>query len=458
MAKDWLGNDLTTTDSATLQGINDFSEGLLAYETKAGNVIAAADADPGSVLANTYAGLAFLFLESPGAGAMARPYLERAEAAAAAGANRRERMNLAAAQAWYAGDMPAAIRIGNEIADEFAHDLPMVKLTQYHEFNLGNSPGMLRVAEKVEEANSDLCHMHGLMAFAYEQCHLLGDAETSARRAIELKRKEPWAHHALAHVLITQGRIDEGLTFLEDVSGTWTDLNSFMLTHNWWHLALNYISKGRYEDALRAYDAHIWGADKSYSQDQINAVSLLLRLELVGVDVGDRWIDVAEHMKGRTEDFVQPFLTMQYVYGLARAGAPETEAMMENLKAFVASAPAYVQDAWINVAEPACEALVAHARGDHETVVKKMGAAISRIVEIGGSHAQRDLFEQVLLDSVIRTGRYTTAQQMLEMRRGYEPCSVPNNDKLADVYQSLGLPRESARAQARVKRVLSEAQ
>ena len=453
MAKDWLGNDLSTTDSATVQAINDFSEGLLAYETKAGNVIAAANADPGSVMANTYSALAFMFLESPDAARLARPYLEKAEAAAR-GATRREQMNVAATRAWIDGDVPTAIRIANEIADEFVHDLPMVKITQYHEFNLGNAAGMLRVAEKVADANADICHMHGLSAFAYEQCHLMGDAEASARRAIEIKRKEPWAHHALAHVLITQGRIDEGITFLEDVSETWTDLNSFMLTHNWWHLCLNYISKGRYDDALKAYDAHVWGADKSYSQDQINAISLLMRLELVGVDVGDRWKDLAEHLKNRTADFVQPFLTMQYIYGLARGGAPETAAMMTNLKEFVATSPSFVHDAWLNVAEPACEALVAHAAGDHETVVRKMGIAIARIVEIGGSHAQRDLFEQVLLDSMIRTGRYSTAQQMLEMRRGYEPCSVPNNDKLVEVYQNLGLPREAAQAQARVKRVL----
>ncbi|TDE36186.1 tetratricopeptide repeat protein [Antarcticimicrobium sediminis] len=455
MAKDWLSNELTTTDSATVQAINDFSEGLLAYETKAGNVIAAADADPGSAMANAYAALAFLFVENPDAGKLARPYLERAEAAAS-GANRREQMNIAAVRAWADGDVPKAIRIGNEIADAFVHDLPMVKTVQYHEFNLGNAAGMLRVAERVAEANSDLSHMYGLSAFAYEQCHLLGDAETAARRAIELKRKEPWAHHALAHVLITQGRIDEGVDFLEDVSQTWTDLNSFMLTHNWWHLCLNYISKGRFDDVLKAYDRHIWGIDKTYSQDQIGAVSLLLRLELVGVDVGDRWNDVAEHMKGRTADFVQPFLTMQYLYGLARAKAPEADAMMANLRGFVENAPDFVQDTWVNVAVPACEGLLAHARGNHEEVVRKLGSAISRLFEIGGSHAQRDLFEQVLLDSVIRTGRYSTAQQMLEMRRGYEPCSVPNNDKLVEVYQNLGLPREAARAQARVTRVLGE--
>ena len=57
-----------------------------------------------------------------------------------------------------------------------------------------------------------------------------------------MRRKEPWAQHALAHVLLTRGRIDEGARFLEQAADTWTELNSFMVTHLWWHLTLFYLS------------------------------------------------------------------------------------------------------------------------------------------------------------------------------------------------------------------------
>jgi hypothetical protein len=70
---------------------------------------------------------------------------------------------------------------------------------------------MLRAASSVAGANADVAYWHGMMAFAYEQCHLLDEAEASARRALSLRRKEPWAQHALAHVMLTQGRIDEGV-------------------------------------------------------------------------------------------------------------------------------------------------------------------------------------------------------------------------------------------------------
>lgn len=42
-----------------------------------------------------------------------------------------------------------------------------------------------------------------------------------------LWRKEPWAHHALSHVFLTQGRTREARAFLDDVKATWTDLNSY---------------------------------------------------------------------------------------------------------------------------------------------------------------------------------------------------------------------------------------
>lgn len=124
---------------------------------------------------------------------------------------------------------------------------------------------MLRSALKALERNEDVAHAHGMVALGYEQCGLLDAAEAAARRALDLRRKEPWAQHALAHVMLTCGRIDEGSHFLESASLTWSGLNSFMSTHLWWHLALFYLSQGRNSRALHIYDTHCWGVAKSYS-------------------------------------------------------------------------------------------------------------------------------------------------------------------------------------------------
>ena len=288
---DHLGNETSIDDSSILSGIDDFIGGFLAYEGRAVNVLKVADDNPECVLANTYAGMIWMFLESPAAPAAAQKYLDNAVAHFAS-ANDREQIALEVLRAWHGNYMPKAISLCEETVDRFPADLAMMKLGQYFCFNRGDAPGMLRIAHLAEPANGKNPHFYGMAAFAYEQCHLLGKAEGSANRAIELKRAEPWAHHALAHVMLTQGRIREGIEFLDSVTDTWNGLNSFMYTHNWWHKALFNISLGDFDAVYRAYDDHCWGVDKNYSQDQIGAVSLLARMECAGLDVGDRWQDV----------------------------------------------------------------------------------------------------------------------------------------------------------------------
>jgi tetratricopeptide (TPR) repeat protein len=204
MAQDSLGNEVSTRSATTLAGIDDFVGGFLGYETRATNVLAAADADPDSVLANIYSGFIWMFLEAKGAEERAQIYLDRARAAVAS-ANEREALILGQLERWIAGDVPAVQKLGDEIADRFPRDLASVKLHQYFSFNRGDAAAMLGIARKVEAQNVDKPHIHGMLAFGYEQMHQLDQAERSARRALEIKQKEPWAQHALAHVIRPAG-------------------------------------------------------------------------------------------------------------------------------------------------------------------------------------------------------------------------------------------------------------
>ena len=444
---------MTGDNEGTLRAIDDFIEGFLAYETRAEGVVAAAQADQGSCIANAYAGFLWMLLEAPEAPERAAQFLAAAELAALK-ATRREQLNVAILNAWVIDDLPRAMSLCDELSSEFPRDLTIAKIHQYFEFNLGNSPAMLRIALKARAAAADVAYVHGMAAFAYEQCHLLEEAEAAARTATSMRQKEPWAQHALAHVLLTCGRVDEGAAYLEEAASSWTGLNSFMLTHLWWHQALFYLSQGRDRAALEAYDRHIWGVAKEYSQDQINAISLLARCEIAGVDVGDRWQDVADHLVLREHDTVQPFLTMQYLYGLARARRPQAASLLDAVRRRSSDAAVFIRPAWQEVALPACEGLFAYANGEHDVAWRKLEAVIPRMTEIGGSHAQRDLFEQILLDAALKSGRLISAQQMLELRRHADPDGVPVNNALADIYGRLGLPQlaEQARARAALTR------
>ena len=445
---DHLGNRTSIEDGKTLTGVDDFIGGFLGYERRAINVLPAADADPECVLANVYAGMIWMFLESPGAPKASESYLKNAEKNAGT-ANHREQMLVALLREWHDNRMPQAISLCQEIVDQYPTDLASMKLGQYFCFNRGDAPGMLRFAHSVETANQDNAHFHGMAAFAFEQCHLLDKAEAAANRAMELKHSEPWAHHALAHVMLTQGRVSEGIAFLNGVSDTWRDLNSFMYTHNWWHKALFNISLGDFDAVYDAYDSHCWGVDKDYSQDQIGAVSLLARMECAGMDVGERWQDVADHLAGRVADAVQPFLTIQYLYGLARAERAEADQLMQAVDEKAQSADAFERAVWADVAVPACRGVLAHTRGEHASAIRYLTTALPRMAEAGGSHAQRDLFEQLLLDAHLKCGNWVTAQQLMEMRRTFDPDGLPLNRMLADVYEQLGLEAEANEARQR---------
>ena len=436
--KDLLGNEIHVADLASVAAVDDFVGGFIACEARVTNILAAAEHDD-SVIVQSCAAALHMFAESPAGPVNARPHLERG-ARSGVTASECERRFLRAVQAWADNDIALAIRLLGEQVQAHPRDLAALKLAQYLLFNLGDSPGMLRLALAVQAAAADVPYLHGMTAFAYEQCHLLREAEQAARHAIGMLRKEPWAQHALAHVMITEGRIAEGRRFMEDVSDSWLGLNSFMETHNWWHLALFLIEQDAQAEALGLYDHHVWGVCKPYSQDQIGAVSLLARLELAGVDVGDRWIDVSAYLIARRHDQVQPFLDMQYLYGLARAGRPEADELLRAVEAYAPMAHALTRTAWQRVAVPACRGLLAHARGEHARAVDELGIALPRLLEIGGSHAQRDLFEQVYIDALVKSGRLVGAQNLLRQRARASPESLRLRRQLAPVSERLGLP------------------
>lgn len=453
MTTDLYGLNVTCSNDNTLTAINDFIHGFLSYQPKATNILAAADADPDCALANAYAALLWMFLEAPIAPQKAAPYIARAQASRE-GITTRESLIIDAAAAWTQGDVPKLLEICDQITTDHPRDMAALKLAQYHLFNLGDATGMLRMALKALPRAEDIAYAHGMIAFGYEQCHLISRAEQAARHAMNLQHDDAWAHHAIAHVMLTEGRVAEGAAFMESVADTWGDLNSFMRSHNWWHLALFYISLGRHDDVRTAYDTHVWGLAKDYSQDQVGATSLLARMEFAGVDVGTRWGDVADHVAARGADTVNPFLTLQYLYALARTGRSEAEPLMQAIEARAEDTSQFDHIAWRDVALPAARSILAHGTGDWDTAISQMARALPRMSECGGSHAQRDLFEQIHLDALVKDGRASSAQQVLEMRRTYDPDGVPLNLLLGDVYDQTGLPTLAQEARNRANQTL----
>ena len=445
-ALDPLGNAIRVQRPDSVAALAGFVDGLLGYRRCILDVLAAAEHDH-SLIVQACAAALWMFSESPAGPPKARAHLDLARRAALP-ATDREQGFAQAVQHWVAGDTAAAFAQHERQAGAHPRDLVSLKLGQYHAFNAGDSPGMLRLAWLARGAAGDQACWQAMAAFGFEQCHRLHEAERHARQALALTAHEPWAEHALAHVMLADGRFAEGRDFLLRASPPWRGLTSFMRTHNYWHLALFQLELGDDAAALALYDQDVWGIDKSYSQDQVGAVSLLARLEWAGVDVGDRWQDLADHLLPRVSDQVQPFLDLQYLYGLARAGRPEADKLLANLQRHAAQAPTSTRQAWQGVAVPAALGLCLHARGLAQPAQARwaeaadaLGRAMPQLARIGGSHAQRDLFEQLWIDALQRAGDAAAVLNHLQPRANAAPQSRRLARRVRSVSVSLGLPQ-----------------
>jgi tetratricopeptide (TPR) repeat protein len=285
-------------------------------------------------------------------------------------------------------------------------------------------------------------------AFGLEECNRIDEAEALARKALAIDRRDPWAHHAVAHCLEARGRLLDGVAFLKSMSDTWESCNSFMYTHNWWHLALFLIDLDRGDEALALYDKRVWGVWKEFSEDQINAISLLARLELRGIDIGDRWADLVIYLKPRLHEHFSPFLDLQYLYGLARAGEQSavTE-MLASLEDRAERARPFEREAWADCAVPMAHGLAAYAKGDYASAARLLGQAMPHLQAIGGSIAQRALFGAIHLDAMIRSDWNDAALKILQADDRERPTVPATKRALAGLYHKLGRAEQAMAAE-----------
>ncbi|MBX9947326.1 MAG: tetratricopeptide repeat protein [Reyranella sp.] len=447
MTRDGQGLELSNADAGAVAALDFVREEWLAFGNRLGEFTAAADREERCALLPVIAASLMLSMYSSEGRAAATRYAARARAMSA-GANLREQAWLAAVESWIAGDDDRSLAHFRDIVARWPRDLLAGKLAQLHAFNRGDAETLLDVGERLAAANADNRFVWAMQAFGLEECNRLDEAEAVARKALAIDRRDPWAHHAIAHCLESHGRMLEGVAFLEEMSDTWEGCNSFMYTHNWWHLALFLIDLDRTDEALALYDRRVWGVWKEFCEDQINAVSLLARLELRGVDVGDRWTDLATYLKPRLHEHFSAFLDLQYLYGLARAGEQSavTE-MLASLEDRAERARPFEREAWADCAVPAAHGLAAHASGDHAEAARLLGRAMPHLASIGGSIAQRGLFGAIHLDALVRAGWNDAALALLQADERERPTVPWTKRALAGLYRRVGRTEQALGAE-----------
>jgi hypothetical protein len=149
---------------------------------------------------------------------------------------------------------------------------------------------------------------------------------------------------------------------------------------------------------------------------------MLFRLERQGVDVGNRWEELAEKAEARIGDCLSAFTLPHWMMALCATGRFEAAdrmlaAMRDYAMSNTGENPRVVREAAI----PCCEALLLRARGMHAAAVAVMRPALGGMHELGGSHAQQDVLEQLFLDCAVAAGLQADAALLLERVTGRWP-------------------------------------
>jgi len=211
-------------------------------------------------------------------------------------------------------------------------------------------------------------------------------------------------------VLEMQGRRAEGLQWLAALAPGWDGTNNLQ-HHLWWHAALFRLEQGDTRGVLELYDtrfrnlsAPLTMANPDVYIDVQNAAAMLFRLERLGVDVGDRWVEIADKAEARIGDCLSAFTLPHWMMALTAVGRDEVaRRMIEGMRAF-ANGRGTLAPIVRDFALPISEALVAHRSGRHAEAVALMRPALGGMHKLGGSHAQQDVLEQLFVDAAMKSG------------------------------------------------------
>lgn len=284
----------------------------------------------------------------------------------------------------------------------------------------------------------------GMHAFGLEESGDYSRAEDQGRRAVSEQPLDAWAHHAVAHVMEMQGRAADGIGWMISREPSWGASDNFFRIHNWWHRALFHLDLGQHEEALAIYDGPIRESRSAVAYDLIDASALLWRLQLLGVDVGDRWIELAQawdaHADGRTYAFNDWHAAMAWlgagrdldVARLADTWRTGADGGSEN-------------DRWARaIGLPLLEGFTAFRQRDYATAIDRLHGARQIAFAFGGSNAQRDIIDWTLAESALRSRQRHLAESLVHGRLALKPHSMTARGMLARALSGLVASKAAA--------------
>jgi tetratricopeptide (TPR) repeat protein len=385
-------------------------ESLAAYEQAARELLCMVDdpvasisraieASPEMPMAHVLQAWLYLLGTEPEGLAAARA---ACEAAAALPANDREQRHLAAAQALTQGRWREAAQRLEDLSLRYPLDTLALQAGHQVDFFRGDSRMLRdRIARVLPAWDAGVPGWHavlGMHAFGLEETGDYAQAEMQGKRSVELEPRDSWGWHAVAHVHEMRNAPREGIAWLQPASDTWAKV-------------------------LKLYDQAIDANGSSLALELIDASAMLWRLQLRGVDVGDRWQSVAD----RWLPFAQAgnYAFNDFHAMLAFVGADRSAAQQAVLESQQQVMHSDTDNAGFtrDVGHPATRAVQAFGHGDFAGAAALLRGVRHQAHRFGGSHAQRDLIDLTLIEAAMRSGDSALARGLAAERSALRPRS-----------------------------------
>lgn len=455
---DCRGAPVSTDNRASLDGFEQALKLLNGYFL---DPLAAIDKvleqDPDFVLGHCFRASLMMVSTERGAEPELRRSVEAAETLVAI-ANDRECGHIGALRAWLDGDFQRAADLYGRVLVNYPRDLLALQIAHQCDFFLGQSMMLRdRVARALPYWNKDTPgygYVLGMYAFGLEEMNDYRRAEDTGCRALDFEARDPWAIHAVAHVMEMEGRVADGIAFLTQRRDHWAPDNMFAF-HNWWHLGLYHLDLGQTARVLELYDTAIRPKPSGVTLEMVDASAMLWRLHLRDVDVGPRWKELADSWAPSIEDayyvFNDAHATMAYV-GSGRLGdADRVIAALEQRARGKGTNAMMTRD----VGLPLCRGLKAFGEGRFSETVERVMPLRSIAQRFGGSHAQRDAIALTLIEAAIRDGQAKLARALAAERTGLKPSSPFNWQLAARALVAAGESEQAAQARKKARALVA---
>jgi hypothetical protein len=162
----------------------------------------------------------------------------------------------------------------------------------------------------------------------------------------------------------------------------------------------------------------------------VDASALLWRLRLRGIDVGDRWSELARSWQALGDAGYYAFNDAHALMAfLATGDQRQSQRIFDGLDAASRRKDTNAMMSR-DVGLPVARALQAFDGQDFEITVDELQRVRAFAHRYGGSHAQRDLLQLTATEAALRAGRASLARALIAERLAHKPQSAFNRQLL----------------------------